>query len=446
MNPVLLKPEADVRSQVVVQGRPWRTLAARDYYTRRDELWPVVTGALDRLRSEYELIIIEGAGSPAELNLQAADIVNMAIARYARAPVLLVGDIERGGVFAQLLGTLALLSGAERELVCGLVVNKFRGDLSLFDAGRAILEERSGLPVLGVVPWLFDLRLPEEDGEPLFQRKSRPASAGELDIAVIRLPRIANFDDFDPLAREPGVCLRYVDDASALGRPHAVILPGTKSTVADLAWLKESGLAEVIVRLAEDGTAVVGICGGYQMLGEKILDPDAVESTARETIGLQLLPVKTVFERSKATHQVSAVVEEDRHAPGSRGKRISGYEIHMGRSTGGRPWLRIDEQSGRADEAADGAVSDNGQIWGCYLHGLFGNANFRTAWLDSLGQRAGLPRRRAADECRQNPPPASDTLDAALDRLADGVEAALDIPRLEEIVWTAKERAACLPT
>ena len=448
MNPVLLKPEADVRSQVVVQGRPWQTLAARDYYTRRDELWPVVTSALDRLRSDYELVIIEGAGSPAELNLREADIVNMAIARHARAPVLLVGDIERGGVFAQLLGTLSLLPSAERQLVAGLIVNKFRGDLSLFDSGRAILEERSGLPVLGIVPWLFDLRLPEEDGEPLFQRRSRAAAANELDIAVVRLPRIANFDDFDPLAAEPGVCLRYVDDPAALGHPHAVILPGTKSTVADLDWLRRSGLAAEIQRLADERVSIVGICGGYQMLGTQILDPNTVESSAGATPGLGLLPVETVFEHSKETHQVSAVIDDDRHCPGCHSDVLSGYEIHMGRTSGGRPWLKFAEQSGRAVATPDGAVSDDGQIWGCYLHGLFGNARFQAAWLDSLARRAGLPRCR--DQMNQSITGRTSTaphhLNAALDQLADNVEAALDARRLEEIVWAGKERESCLPT
>jgi adenosylcobyric acid synthase len=256
LNPVLLKPEAGSRSQVIVLGRPWQTLKAGSYYRRnKEELWPIVTAALDRLRSAYELVVIEGAGSPAELNLRSFDIVNMAVARYARAPVLLVGDIDRGGIFAQLLGTLWLLPPEERELVRGLVVNKFRGDPSLFTDGVRILQERGGgVPVLGVVPYLPALSVPEEDAVAL-EGPARPIDpARSIDIAVIRLPHIANFDDFDALRGDGGgVRLRYVHSRAGLGRPHAVILPGTKSTIADLAWLRAEGLDEPIRALAARG-------------------------------------------------------------------------------------------------------------------------------------------------------------------------------------------------
>ncbi len=310
MNPVLLKPEGNSRSQVVVLGRPWRTLQAGNYYRRKEELWPIVTAALDRLRSAYELVVIEGAGSPAELNLRSADIVNMALACHARAPVLLVGDIDRGGIFAQLLGTLWLLSPEERGLVRGLVVNKFRGDAALFADGVRILEERGGVPVLGVIPYLPALAVPEEDavalddtscrsGEPSRterfpegeSRECRSARGtywqagrklGTIDIAVIRLPHIANFDDFDPLGAEAGVSLRYVQSLPELGRPHAVILPGTKSTIADLAWLRAQGFAEALRELAAHRTAIVGVCGGYQMLGESSAIPHTSNLPARK--------------------------------------------------------------------------------------------------------------------------------------------------------------------
>lgn len=441
LNPILLKPEADARSQVVVMGRVWRSIQAGSYYRHRDELWPVVTGALDRLRAEFELVIVEGAGSPAELNLRAGDLVNMAVARYAQAPVLLVGDIDRGGIFAQLLGTLMLLDPEERALVRGLVVNKFRGDPALFVDGVRILEERGGVPVLGVVPYLSDLTLPEEDavvleqpGGPLFPSlASRHEGEGfrDVDLAVIRFPRIANFDDFDPLAAESGVSVRYVSSLSELGRPHAVILPGTKSTGADLLWLRRQGLAEAILRLAREGVAVVGICGGYQMLGETIRDPNRLESAAEEVAGLGLLPVETTFAGEKTTAQVNARVTG---GPGwmasLMGRTLQGYEIHVGQTWSAFPWLEIASRNGVAVQEPDGAVSADGRVWGCYLHGLFENPEVREAWLASLrmGGTAGEQRSgKRPDEWRWG---------GALDRLADAVEAALTMERLEEILET----------
>jgi adenosylcobyric acid synthase len=370
------------------------------------------------------LVIVEGAGSPVELNLKSRDIVNMAVARYAQAPVLLVGDIDRGGVFAQLLGTLWLLEPEERELIQGLVVNKFRGDLSLFADGVQILEDRGGVPVLGVVPYIRDLGIPEEDAvaldEPLFNR----TVDGGTDIAVIKLPLISNFDDFDPLGAEPGVHVRYVSSLQELGRPDAVILPGTKSTVADLAWLRERGLAGRIVQLAREKTPIVGICGGYQMLGRTIHDPEHVESSVDEVPGLDLLPVHTAFEGEKATHRAQAVVLD---GPGwlstLKGAVIRGYEIHMGRTDTPRPWLEITQRSGQPVCVRDGTTSGDGQIWGCYLHGLFENEHLRRAWLSTLGWRSND---------RQGPP--RGRYEAAFERLADEVEDALDMQKLDAIL------------
>jgi adenosylcobyric acid synthase len=442
MNPVLLKPEADSRSQVIVLGRPWRTLQAGSYYHRKDALWPVVTAALDRLRSTYELVVIEGAGSPAELNLRSFDIVNMAVARYARAPVLLVGDIDRGGVFAQLLGTLWLLGDEDRTLVRGFVVNKFRGDPALFSDGVRILQERGGVPVLGVVPWLPALAIPEEDSVALQAPSSSPLPSGRgegsgvrgkvIDIAVIHLPHIANFDDFDAL-RESGVRLRYVQSPGALGTPHAVILPGTKSTLADLAWLRAAGLDESIRALAQRGTAVAGICGGYQMLGRMIRDPGHIESTVSAAAGLGLLPVETTFEAAKATFQVRAWVLG---GPGwlatAAAQEVEGYEIHMGRTTGGRPWLRSVSLNGAPAERTDGAASADGRIWGCYLHGLFANPALRRLWLASLLE--GDKVTEAGTHPVTLSPCHPVTLSSNLDRLADAVESALDMRLLEAIL------------
>jgi adenosylcobyric acid synthase len=432
MNPLLLKPEAGSRSQIVLLGRPLKAGSARSYFRRKRSFWKEITASLDLLRDEYELVIVEGAGSPVELNLKSRDIVNMAVARYAQAPAILVGDIDRGGVFAQLLGTLWLLEPEEREWVTGLVVNKFRGDLSLFADGVQILEERGGVPVLGVVPYIDDLNIPEEDvvalDEPLFDRRRD----GDIDVAVIKLPQISNFDDFDPLAAETGVHVRYVSSFDELGQPDAVILPGTKSTIDDLAWLRERGLAEQIAQLAHKNTPVVGICGGYQMLGHRIRDPEHVESLADKVAGLNLLPIDTTFEGKKATYRAQAVVLD---APGwlssLKGEVLQGYEIHMGRTSTIYPWLEIALRGGQRVSVYDGASSSEGRIWGCYLHGLFENDRLRHAWLATLGWQTSGPRITALDR-----------YESAFERLADVVEDALDMRLLDEIIGYGHQGAA----
>jgi adenosylcobyric acid synthase len=426
MNPILLKPEGGSRTQVIAMGRARRTVAAREYGQYKDELWPLVTTALDRLRALYDLVVIEGAGSPVELNLRTRDLVNMAVARYAQAPVLLVGDIACGGIFAQLLGTVWLCTPEEQALIQGLVVNKFRGDLAFFHEGIRILEERSTLPVLGVIPFVPDLRLPEEDAAAL-DTPVTPVQPehGNVDIAVIRLPHIANFDDFAPLAAEQGVTVRYVASPATLGQPHAVILPGTKSTVADLLWLRDQGLDQAIQHLAQAGTVVVGICGGYQMLGCSIKDPLGVESALPDIAGLALLPVETVFEPSKATYQAEArILSGPGWLAALRHQSIQGYEIHMGRTTSQQPWLEILQRNGTRLAVADGAITTTGNVWGCYLHGLFANESLRRAWLTSLGWH-GDPEQASAWLHVQ----------AVLDTVASHVEASLDMQRLEGIIW-----------
>lgn len=444
MNPILLKPEADCQSQVIVQGRPWKRLSARSYVQQRDALWRVVTQSLDDLRGRFDLVVIEGAGSPVELNLREREIVNMSVARYAEAPVLLVGDIDRGGIFAQLLGTLWLLEPEERRLVRGLVVNKFRGDPALFVDGVRLLEEKGGVPVAGVVPWLSDLDLPEEDALALETGLAHEAPSDALDIAVIHLPHIANFDDFDPLRREGGVRLRYIRRRGELGSPHVVILPGTKSTMSDLVWLRKGGLADAIQRLAAQGAGVVGLCGGYQMLGRRVQDAEGVESPLHDLPGLGLLPIETTFHPAKVTRQVQGVVEEDRHCLGCRGSVVRGYEIHQGRSHNGAGWLRIQGGERTGPGGRDGAVSRDGRIWGCYMHGLFDNDMFRRAWLRQVRRGVAIrPEGRGPLFPSRGGEHWSGRVEAALHRLADAVEAALDLNRLEEIVWGPKsgERA-----
>lgn len=435
MNPILLKPEADSRCQVVLNGRVWRTVSAREYYRHKPHLWTAITAALDRLRTHYDLVIIEGAGSPAELNLKAGDLVNMAVARYAQSPVLLVGDIDRGGIFAQLLGTLWLLPPKERALVRAMIVNKFRGDISLFAEGVRILEERSGIPVLGIVPYLDRVRVPDEDAVAIEERKypldphltQAALPPGDVDIVVIRLPRISNFDDFDALMGEPGVHVRYVSNSDALGSPHVVILPGSKSTLSDLRWLRAQGLADAIREFAARGGAVVGICGGYQMLGKVLRDPLHAESPKEEIAGLGLLPVETVFAQDKITHRVTArILGGPAWLEPLSGGVIHGYEIHMGRTEmaasdphaqGGRPWLCITQRSSIPVEILEGAMSADGRIWGCYIHGLFENTHLRRAWLASLGWKN---REEETQSVQQDP----------FEALADAVENALDMRRL----------------
>ena len=304
MNPILLKPEADQRSQVVRLGRPWLSARAMDYYAMKAELWGSVKTSLDTLRRRFDVVVIEGAGSPAEINLKASEIVNMRVALYAGAPVLLCGDIDRGGVFAAMVGTLELLEPEEREAVKGLVINKFRGDMDLLTGGLEWLEGRTGKPVAGVVRHYRDIHIPEEDSVALdsaFAGVAPVQSRGGavLDVAVVQLPHISNFDDFDPLSRESGVSLRFVASPEQFGNPDLVILPGAKTTIPDLAWMESRGLTAAVRESHRRGAAIIGICGGYQMLGVRLSDPDRVESSQTEMDGLGLLPTTTVFAGSK---------------------------------------------------------------------------------------------------------------------------------------------------
>lgn len=423
MNPILIKPEAGARSQVVLMGKPYASLAAGEYYQHLELLWAQATAALDRLRASNDLVIIEGAGSPAEVNLRKGDIVNMAVAKYAQSPVLLAGDVDRGGIFAQLLGTLWLLEPDERALVKGLIVNKFRGDIDLFYDGVQILEEKGGTPVVGVVPFMHH-QIPEEDAVAIEAQNTRSSSVEKINIAVIRLPRISNFDDFDPLQAEPGVSVRYIDSPQQIGNASAVILPGSKSTIPDLNWLVSQGLFDALISYALEGGAVVGICGGYQMLGRLIHDPERLESQREVMVGLSLLPTETYFQPVKATHQAQATIQAaDGWLADLRGESLHGYEIHMGETKliGGVPWLEIERRSGEAASVADGAFNHEGKVWGCYLHGIFENERFRRAWLRSLGW--------LSEDYSQ-----LFSLEDAFNRLADHLEASLRLDMLDEII------------
>ncbi len=429
MNPILLKPEGNRRSQVVVMGKPMCTASAREYYDLKLQLWHIVTQALDTLRRQYDIVVIEGAGSPAEINLKQHEIVNMRVARYANAPVIIVGDIDRGGVFASLYGTMALLEPAEQALVKAFIINKFRGDPSLLDSGFDMLLERTGVPVAGVIPYFDDIHIPEEDSLGLPpQAHIETHSNASLDIAVIRLPRIANFDDFDPLRREPSVWLRYVATGDSLAAPDLIVIPGSKTTAADLEWMRATGISNAIVKRRQAGTPVIGICGGYQMLGERILDPHGVESQQPDTPGMGLLPMTTVFAPEKSTHQVRGSVS-NAAARGlltsSGGADIVGYEIHMGRTYTNRGAsdapaaspFRITERSGGATDAADGAIDADGVTLGTYMHGLFHNHTLRRSMLLWLAQRKGV----------NLPDAAIPDLDGEYDKLADLVRRSVDL-------------------
>jgi len=423
MNPVLLKPETERSSQVVVLGRPDGTADSKQYFGRTGKLWPIVTGALDRLRAEYE-----GAGSPAEINLREREIVNMAVALYAKSPVLLIADIDRGGVFASLVGTLALLEPDEVELIRAFVINKFRGDQSILDPGLVMLEERTGVPTAGVLPYYTDIHIPEEDALYLDTPAGYDAGGAMLDIAVVLLPHIANFDDFDPMRREPSVSLRYVTGPAGLDAADLIVIPGTKTTAADLGWLQESGRADAIVRLRKDGRPVIGICGGYQMLGERISDPEGHESRFTEARGLGLLPVVTEFSPDKSTEQVRGVVAADRGLlSGAMGLPVSGYEIHMGhtRVEKGQEAIKFSERSRSPAQGFDGCLDGDGLTLGTYMHGLFHNDELRRAMLRFLASRRGI-------EIEEDRFAAS--LDTEFDRLADLVTEHLDMELLFDIV------------
>ncbi|HMK93351.1 MAG TPA: cobyric acid synthase, partial [Thermoleophilia bacterium] len=423
MNPVLLKPSSQTGSQVIVLGRPVRRMAVREYHAYQPEVWPTVTAAFDRLRAENDLIVMEGAGSPAEINLRGQDIVNMRMALYAQSPTLLIGDIDRGGVFASLVGHMELFTPEERRLIAAFVINKFRGDATLLDSGIEFLRERTGVPTLGVVPMLSDWRGDEEDSLGIEDRRRRAKPEAPLQIAVVRLPFISNYTDFDALADEPDVNVRYITTPGELEGIAAIVLPGTKSTIADLAWLRRTGLADAVTQHTTAGTPVVGVCGGYQMLGRRIHDPERVEADVYAVDGLGLLDVETTFAGDKRTVRVEGELLAGAAVLGAPGTPLHGYEIHMGRTTLGRnaaPLLRLRGADGLLHE--DGAAA--GTVCGSYVHGLFDRPELRATFLNRLRAKAGLPQ---SESIAASP-------DDDIERLADHVEAYLDADLLERIV------------
>ena len=407
MNPILLKPSSDVGSQVIVNGEVRGDMPAREYFRHKKELIPDILRAYESLAQENDILVIEGAGSPAEINLKADDIVNMGLAKLVDAPVLLVGDIDRGGVFAQLYGTVALLDEDERARICGLVINKFRGDVEILRPGLAMLEQKTNLPVVGVVPYTCaDI----EDEDSLSERLQSSKAVKPLDIAVVRLPHISNFTDFIPLEQHPLLGVRYVQNVREQGTPDLVVLPGTKNTVDDLLWLRQSGLETAVQKLAKRGTPILGVCGGYQMLGCTLDDTLGSEGGHPQTLrGLGLLPTDTVFTAEKRRTQVTAVTCDP-----LAGAALTGYEIHTGRTNvQGAPFCTL------ADGTPEGCVQEN--VFGTYLHGLFDSGELTEKLAGFLCERKGLAPETA------EPISMEKYRRQQFDLLADSVRTALDM-------------------
>ncbi len=392
MNPILLKPTNDVGSQVIVNGEVLGTMSARDYFAFKHKLVPDVMKAFNELSTENDIIVIEGAGSPAEVNLKDEDIVNMGMAKMAKAPVLLVGDIDRGGVFAQLIGTVSLLEKDEKKMVKGLIINKFRGDKTILDPGIAILEEKSGIDVVGVAPYL---QIDIEDEDSLSERldfRGNGDTAALIDIAVIRLPRISNFTDLNVMETIPGVSVRYVKNAQELKDPDMIVLPGSKNTISDLLWMRQNGLEAVILKQAGIGKVVFGICGGFQMLGETLADPLGIE-TSGEVRGMGLLPIDTVFLDEKTRTRVTgSFLTGDTIFDSLKDQKLEaeGYEIHMGQSTlkaGAKHLLSLtDAVTGQTKQ--DGAYKGN--VFGSYVHGIFDGAGIARTVIQALAEKKGV--------------------------------------------------------
>ncbi|MCE5312621.1 MAG: cobyric acid synthase [Nitrospiraceae bacterium] len=434
MNPVLLKASGEIGSQVVIHGRVHSTMKAREYYAFKDTAWEAVTASYNRLAKKHDLIVMEGAGSPAEINLMSEDIVNIRAAKHAKAPAILVGDIDKGGVFASLYGTVKLL-GRDAKVIKGFLINKFRGDMSILEPGLKMISELTKKPVLGVLPYIHEIGLPEEDGLALNQRTDirRQSTEGRIGlqqvvkIVVVRLRYISNFTDFDALGFEPDVHLIYSTNPSDIESADILIIPGSKNTAADLALLKETGLDQSVINAYKKGVQVIGICGGYQMLGKRLLDPDSIESNQKEMDGIGLLDIVTTFSRKKTTRQVDALLCDNsivRCNSAEDKLHLRGYEIHMGESSGSTGLFSI-TPLGSDDKISDGAFNHN--CWGTYIHGIFDNDAFRRAVINKALAAKGIAPLASGINYLQ-------TRDAAINRLASCVKENIDMDYIRKLV------------
>lgn len=426
MNPILLKPTNDTGSQVIVNGEVLGNMSAREYFSHKKELIPDIMKAYHALEEQYDIIVIEGAGSPAEINLKADDIVNMGMAKLVDAPVLLVGDIDRGGVFAQLYGTVELLEPDERDRIKGLIINKFRGDKTILDPGVVMLEEKTHIPVVGVAPYLH---IEVEDEDSLTERFTRKEEIGLIDLAVIRLPRISNFTDFNPFERIEGVSLRYVSSVSELKNPDMILLPGTKNTMEDLLWMRQNGLEAAVLKAAAAGKVIFGVCGGFQMLGDTLSDPLRVE--AGGTIkGMGLLPMDTVFAGEKTrTRAEGAFGKTEGVLAGIEGTRIEGYEIHMGetvRKEGTEAFTFIDDQNRADSDKLDGA--QKGNVYGTYVHGIFDKEEVAERIVEALAKNKGIAMEQIHGVDYQT------FKETQYDILADALREHLDMKKIYQIL------------
>lgn len=425
MNPILLKPTNDVGSQVIVNGEVVKNMSAREYFAYKKQLIPDILEAYEKLNQEYDIIVIEGAGSPAEINLKQDDIVNMGMAKMANAPVLLVGDIDRGGVFAQLVGTIMLLDEEEKARIKGTIINKFRGDKTILDPGIDMLEEMTKIPVVGVTPYM---NVDIEDEDSLSERFFHKNSQGIVDIAVIRFPRISNFTDVAVLEGMEEVNLYYVNKIEQLGNPDMILLPGTKNTMADLKWMRENGLEAAILKAQQRGTVIFGICGGYQMLGEVLEDPEGVEEGGILR-GMGLLPTKTTFTTEKTRTRVTGTIGKITGVLQKiSGKKLEGYEIHMGKtSVDAQKVVRFSEiAEEKKATKEDGACKEN--VYGTYVHGIFDGDGIATELVRAFADKKGIPMEESQQIDRHT------YKETQYDLLADTLRKYLDMDKIYEIL------------